>query len=142
MVRDHFVYRLFDADGRLLYVGCTRNLTRRWKEHRTDKPRMAEATTRCRLQGPYTRAVARAIEREAIRTEDPFINWTPEKNKVARLRGKWIQQKIQHLKLEGYSTEKAAEAAIRMADLLHPDPYDEADRFLRVGRYYLRAVPA
>ncbi len=36
--RTHCLYRFFDADGVLLYVGLTGNLISRMKQHRSDKP--------------------------------------------------------------------------------------------------------
>ena len=36
MERTHFVYRVFDEFGQLLYVGCTKDLTRRLKQHKVD----------------------------------------------------------------------------------------------------------
>lgn len=34
----HCVYRLFDAAGRLLYIGCSRRPARRLAEHRATQP--------------------------------------------------------------------------------------------------------
>lgn len=79
-IRDHFVYRTYDAYGRLLYIGCTKRLTQRWYMHRYERPAMAEATVHCRLQGPYTKSVARTIERDAVRIEDPIHNYNAPSN--------------------------------------------------------------
>lgn len=80
-VRNHFVYRVFDADGDLLYIGCTKNFERRWREQKVDRPKMTAAATRCKLSGPYTYETARrleaeAIEAEAIEAENPLHNFT------------------------------------------------------------------
>lgn len=74
--RKHFVYRCFDATGRLLYVGCTMSPTRREREHRAESrsKRWLPLVAKTRMIGPLPYAVARAIELEAIRTEAPAFN--------------------------------------------------------------------
>lgn len=119
--RDHFVYRTFDADGRLLYVGCTRRLGKRWSEHKLERGRMVAATARCRLQGPYTRDKARAIEREAIRTESPLVNWTPEVRHQDRKRQRWIDARIGVLFSAGVPLAHGLRQACEEADEFLPD---------------------
>jgi S-DNA-T family DNA segregation ATPase FtsK/SpoIIIE len=67
------LYRHFDAEGRLLYVGITNNYRRRSGEHEDSKPwwRLVASTTVERFP---TRKEAEAAEKAAIKTE-----W-PEKN--------------------------------------------------------------
>lgn len=67
---DHYIYRLYDADGTLLYVGLTRNLEQRRKSHRS-KPWWHEVV-RWKISGPYSRAAAFAIETRAIEAEHPI----------------------------------------------------------------------
>lgn len=78
-MRSHYVYRCFDAEGLLLYVGCASNVKRRMSHHargtarasRTLSALMASYTT----EGPYsTRADAEAAEQSAIASEAPLLN--------------------------------------------------------------------
>lgn len=79
-LRDHFVYRTFDAAGHLLYIGCTKRLTERWRMHRYERPEMVAAAASCRIQGPYTKTVAYTMERDAVRAEDPAHNYCAPSN--------------------------------------------------------------
>lgn len=66
------VYRCFDAEGRLLYVGCSVNAYRRLGQHRRAVwfPELARFTvTRYK-----TLRIARAIEAAAIIAENPIHN--------------------------------------------------------------------
>lgn len=67
--RDHYVYRLFDAKGHHLYVGCSMRPDRRIRAH-SDRDWYREIA-KIRLQGPFTYRTARAREREA---ESPLHN--------------------------------------------------------------------
>ena len=65
----HFVYRCFDADGELLYIGATSNLAERMKEYE-GRPQVAFWDS-----DEYpTRAEAFAAERAAIREHQPPWN--------------------------------------------------------------------
>jgi predicted GIY-YIG superfamily endonuclease len=68
-----FLYRLFDADGALLYVGITRTLDRRMQQHALKQPWWPEVaktvTTEYR-----TRAQAARAEHAAIEAENPRHN--------------------------------------------------------------------
>lgn len=67
------LYRLYDAGGRLLYVGITDNTKRRWYQHSVSQtwwPDVARKT----VETFPTRAAAAAAEREAIDGEDPRYN--------------------------------------------------------------------
>ena len=67
------VYRFFDADGRLLYVGMTGNIQLRWRTHAADKPWWPEVARQATVWYE-TRAEAAVAESEAIRGEDPLYN--------------------------------------------------------------------
>jgi predicted GIY-YIG superfamily endonuclease len=67
------LYRLFDASGRLLYVGITGNPRVRWLQHASDKPWWPQATQR-ELEWLATRAEALAAEQQAITEERPLYN--------------------------------------------------------------------
>lgn len=71
--REHFVYRAFDSAGRLLYVGCSLNVQQRMRDHRYWGS-WYRLMVRHEVDGPYPYAEARAIEWEAIQTEDPIHN--------------------------------------------------------------------
>src|SRR5438128_154985 len=67
------VYRCFDGDGVLLYIGSSRNVERRMETHaRTSFWRAHVA--RVRIQIAPDVFTARQIEAEAIRTENPRFN--------------------------------------------------------------------
>lgn len=72
--RTHFVYRVFDAHGLLLYVGCTARPEARWKQHRASGSPWPKFADSFAMQGPYTSDVAFAIESSAIESEGPFFN--------------------------------------------------------------------
>lgn len=69
------LYRFFDEDGALLYIGITVNPRVRWRDHagRTWWPDVATKT----LEWHTNRADAEAAEREAIRVELPRYNVSP-----------------------------------------------------------------
>lgn len=78
----HHVYRLYDEDGRLIYIGATSNLPARIAEHARTKtwpgchPVLTigeRMETWVATQYP-TRAEAFAAERAAIRAEQPELN--------------------------------------------------------------------
>ena len=73
------VYRLYNAAGVLLYVGCTRNLPARMASHRAGKPWAGEIA-RTEVAWYDTRSGALAAETAAIIAEDPRHN-------VVRMRG-------------------------------------------------------
>lgn len=76
-----YVYRCYDADGLLLYVGCAFNPKRRIATHlRSTKTLASHALhvllDRYEVEGPYpTREEAEAAERTAIESEGPLLNW-------------------------------------------------------------------
>lgn len=67
------LYRFFDADGALLYVGRTVNAGRRWREHEKRAPWFDEVKTVTREILATAEALALA-ERQAITTEQPLHN--------------------------------------------------------------------
>lgn len=91
--REFFVYRMFDASGQLLYVGCTNNPKRRWYEHRTERPDMSAAAVKFKVQGPFTRFKARQLEREAATSEQPLFGWTPAKQSVITQRNAFMRRR-------------------------------------------------
>ncbi|HKY59233.1 MAG TPA: GIY-YIG nuclease family protein [Aeromicrobium sp.] len=78
-LRPHYVYRCFDADGFLIYIGCTANLKQRMKNHRSSPRRSSRWIKACMashtVDGPFAGLDAgEAAERVAIRAEAPLFN--------------------------------------------------------------------
>jgi predicted GIY-YIG superfamily endonuclease len=120
--REYFVYRMLDADGQLLYVGCTKRLDKRWSEHKSSRRNMVPQVARCRLQGPYTRPVALQIERAAIRSEEPLYGWTPTRHREKCVRTKWINERAIELVRSGAEDYSAIYQACHEAEEQFPDP--------------------
>lgn len=70
---DHTLYRFFDADGHLLYVGRTISPARRWREHEKKSP-WFEAVAKVTRQVFATAGEVDRAERHAIATERPIYN--------------------------------------------------------------------
>lgn len=80
-VADHYVYRCYDADGLLLYVGCTSDVARRMADHKRGHGGsrasvwLAACMTRYEVAGPFRgRDAGREAERKAIGSEQPLFN--------------------------------------------------------------------
>lgn len=69
----HCLYRFFDTDGELLYVGITMNPAARWPKHSKQKPWWCEVET-ISLETFGSRSEVLDAEREAIKTEHPRHN--------------------------------------------------------------------
>lgn len=81
MAAAHFVYRAFDSYGHLLYVGCTKNTEARLATHRSQAPWFRFAETLA-VAGPYEgRDAGRAVEMQAILSEGPYFNSSPENHR-------------------------------------------------------------
>lgn len=86
----HFLYRCYDADGRLLYIGCTSDVERRIEGHRSahrtfilgtnpkaplSSVRLIQQMSWYEASGPIVgRRAALAAERAAIKAERPLLN--------------------------------------------------------------------
>ena len=80
-----YVYRFFDAEDRLLYVGIARDLGVRFAAHRRRSPWWADAVRGTTVTYP-TRADAELAEGIAIHAEHPLHNSSrPTEAKIARL---------------------------------------------------------
>lgn len=128
VVRDHFVYRVFDAASQLLYIGCTKRLDKRWVEHQSERPQMVARAATFKLQGPFPRAVARQMELHALRSEEPVYGWTPERGREARRINKWISNRAMTLHQTGVEMISAVYQAVAEADEIFPSPYIERQR--------------
>lgn len=69
------LYRLFDAEGRLLYIGISANPERRWTRHAGQK-KWWNAVAKKEVEWHNTRADAEAAETSAIANEQPRHNVT------------------------------------------------------------------
>ena len=67
------VYRFFDANGELLYVGLTNNTATRWDYHARRKPWWADVAGKS-VTWYDDRPTAARAEAQAIRTEAPRWN--------------------------------------------------------------------
>ncbi|MGN7133416.1 GIY-YIG nuclease family protein [Rhodococcoides corynebacterioides] len=121
-LREHYVYRVFDAAGDLLYVGCTKRPEARWKEHRSMSPWWTSRAHTFRQNGPFNYETARAIEREALRVERPQFGWTPERHAIVRRRNGWQSKRTRQLIAEGQTFMAAHAQAQREAQKKFPGP--------------------
>lgn len=72
----HYVYRYFNTDGDLLYVGCSKDPWMRYRYHHTDSRQWIHEVTRGQIAVYPDRATALVAEREAIKAEHPRYNRT------------------------------------------------------------------
>lgn len=79
---DHYVYRCYDADDRVVYIGCTRNIKTRLATHRRGKGGsrasqwLSVCMVRYEVEGPYpSRDAGLEAERRAIQAEQPIFNY-------------------------------------------------------------------
>ncbi len=72
---DQILYRFFDGEGRLLYIGITGDAAVRWSNHRRDRP-WWPLMRRIEIEPHATRADVEAAERAAIIAERPAFNVT------------------------------------------------------------------
>ena len=96
-VRDHYVYRCFDAAGRLLYVGCSVRPLTRLREHRTDNKEWVPYVAQVKMQGPFTYKKARSLERQALLTEQPAHGETPLRISAKTRREHWTGRRTVEL---------------------------------------------
>jgi predicted GIY-YIG superfamily endonuclease len=94
--RPHYVYRIFDAADRLLYVGCTEDVTTRLFFHcQISTPSEASweikrDMARHTSQEYPSKAAAHAAEIHAIRTEMPLLNRQHNPGRFKRVLGKYV----------------------------------------------------
>lgn len=81
----NILYRFFDADGTLLYVGATTNPASRFDDHSKVQPWWPEVAT-ITLQHCFDWDEMDTAETEAIRTENPKYNHLHSKTATRKLR--------------------------------------------------------
>lgn len=79
------LYRMFAADGTLLYIGIARDFGKRWTQHAASKPWWPDVQ-RQTVDWYPDRPAAEQAEREAIKAERPVHNiaGTPRRFKPTR----------------------------------------------------------
>lgn len=121
--REHFVYRIYDGAGVLLYVGCTNHLERRWTEHRSTNRGMTAQARRLKVSGPYNYDTARRLEAEALTNEFPKFGMTPQR-RAAATRNAVLNRRYLGMYLDsGYSPEEASAHAAERSELECPRPH-------------------
>lgn len=71
--REHILYRMFDSESRLLYIGITMNIRHRVAAHRSTKEWWTNVAV-IKVERLPTRAAALEAERNAIALEKPAHN--------------------------------------------------------------------
>jgi len=112
-IKDTYVYRYFDADGRLLYVGQTADPERRHKSHKS-RASWFPAVARREVQGPLAKQLALCVEFAAIRLEGPSYNRHQENGYIGPGSRSWDLFSSSELdRLE------AEQSGYRMAEMRH-----------------------
>lgn len=138
------VYRMYDADGRLLYVGMTNNTDVRWKWHAQSGGwwhRMASST----VEWHPDRAAARRHEAAAIKAEAPVFNAMhaaagPHDVPLSDARSKLskIVDQVRILREARWLTRMGH----RTVAIVHPDFYDQAVENERIVNALRETNPA
>jgi predicted GIY-YIG superfamily endonuclease len=95
-LRPHFIYRIFDIDDQLLYIGCAENVETRLFFHSSLSSQsptsweIARRITRHTSEEFPTLEAARSAERHAIKTEMPLLNRQHNPSRVSRKGGRYI----------------------------------------------------
>lgn len=116
---EHVVYRMFDGEGELLYVGMTMNPTARFGGHRKNKPWWPEVATIALEQHPSRQSAAEA-ESRAIRRERP--RWNSVRYDCGRVRVVRVADNL---------WEPAMATAALRGDILSEVIRDELERYVR-----------
>jgi hypothetical protein len=91
-VTPHTVYRMYAADGELLYIGCTHNPTIRMQRHPVW---LLARTASITFEWHPDRDTGRAAETRAIHTENPALNRRSHPHWKERTAGKnWYQSQV------------------------------------------------
>lgn len=116
----HWLYRCFDAEGRLIYVGSTTDLFGRLKTHRA-QAWWAGQVAKVRATVHPNGTVARQLERRAIRDEVP--RW----NKAHKWEGRnnWARQDWQDWLTIIAQSEGATSRELRRAMVTYASLWEE-----------------
>jgi predicted GIY-YIG superfamily endonuclease len=83
MNKPHVLYRVYDAQGVLLYIGITMHPASRFAQHSEDKPWWADVAD-IRVEHCGSREEVLAAERDAIKCEHPRFNVVHNRNRTAK----------------------------------------------------------
>lgn len=110
--RDHYVYRVYDDADRLLYVGCSQDLKKRWQEHRgSSLSPWTDFAARFKVAGPYPYRAARLLEGRTIEAEQPWFNETLAR-RTERQRGNRRNYLAEYLTVRAEFAARFAEAVL------------------------------
>lgn len=73
-MREHFVYKIWDRDERVIYVGHTMRPESRWKAHRVTVPDLYAKAVGCKMYGPHEKPTALRREAHLIHVFQPHFN--------------------------------------------------------------------
>lgn len=94
----HILYRFFNADGELLYIGVTQDPTARFKSHQHDKSWFSEVATST-MEHFTSRQELMAAELVAIQRESPRHNiagtWQPKPPPKSEMRLRKARAQVQ-----------------------------------------------
>lgn len=118
------VYRLFDKDGRLLYIGSTVDPDRRWQQHRRERRWWSEVAG-YKLDWHQGRSRAYKAEDAAIKAERPLYNGSGTPSHAAKCRAGYVAYRLR----SGYAmrdgrpiSEPTGELAVEMRRALAAFP--------------------
>lgn len=140
-VRNHFVYRAYDKDGRLLYIGCTHDMKKRWESHRRDNPHWVEITTALRMSGPYNFDTARAKERADIEEFEPVYNTNARRYAEFMAKKRWVDQRSEELIGDRSRTELSIEERIEIMRQIDDEANDHFPGVWNSHNHPLSGVP-
>lgn len=144
------VYRIYDVNDRLLYVGITNDTALRWLDHRRTKSWWETDAHRYDVLWYPSRAVAAVEEKKAIETEQPKHNTMlavqPLREITPRVPGAYSTGEIAHRFRISPDTirslVKAGTFPSQLTDL--PSPYRKGKRYAadEVEQYFAHRRPA
>lgn len=101
-----YVYRFFDVDGELLYVGITRDISQRFAAHRRDAEWWADIAnvtvevTAGRAEAEYAEAVAILSERPAHNRSQPSVERARSRAESSRVDVRRLVAAVEELRTE------------------------------------------
>jgi predicted GIY-YIG superfamily endonuclease len=92
---DHYVYRLYDDEGVLLYAGCTKNPGQRMTSHARTKSWWRQVSSR-EFEGPYEKYDALERETAAIHYEEPLYSLSGHQVGLIAGHVTWTARRLSH----------------------------------------------
>lgn len=93
LLRKHWVYRAYDANGDLLYAGCTYDPDARMAAHRSQSD-WHHLMVKLTMGGPYNYETARALEYQALASERPLYGFGPDRRTIIAARRRIYDRKF------------------------------------------------